>query len=91
MSELEQPVEDYFRTRIQQRGGLAIKMAPMQAGIPDRLVILPGNRMYLVELKRDDTRRSAIQKVWHRRLAKIGTTVVTLHGRAEIDSWLSSL
>lgn len=84
----ERDLETFFYKRVRLMGGRVIKLAPMQAGIPDRLVFFDKGRMYLVELKRDDTDLSEIQKVWHARLRAMGHTVVVLHGKAEIVEWI---
>lgn len=84
---LERDLEARFRKRIRAAGGMVIKLAPMQAGVPDRLVLMAG-RMHLVELKTETGRLSAIQIHWHQRAAAIGVTVVTLSGLAEVDQWI---
>lgn len=86
---LEANLEAFFRKRVRLVGGYTIKLAPTEAGVPDRLAIFPGGRMYLVELKRDDTDLSPIQRVWHERLRLgYGVKVYTLHGREGILAWL---
>lgn len=85
---IEADLEELFRTRVRLLGGHMIKLAPMQAGIPDRLVFFPGGRLFLVELKRKDEDLSPIQRVWHARLMdryQIGVHV--LHGQDEIIAW----
>lgn len=86
---LESDVERYLSARVRQEGGLTEKLTPTRAGMPDRLVLLPMGRSYLVELKRDPREGlRAIQRVWHERAASLGTDVVVLRGRREIDLWL---
>jgi hypothetical protein len=69
---------------------MAIKLAPIVAGTPDRLVIYKG-RMHLVELKTDTGRLSPIQVHWHGLAAGQGVTVVVLRGADEIDEWIGAL
>ena len=71
-------------------GGMIVKLAPLVKGTPDRLVLLPGGRMYLVELKTDVGRLSPAQVEWHRRAALLGITVVVLHGRFELKAWVTA-
>ena len=52
--------------------------------MPDRLVLLPGGRVYLVELKTDTGEVRPAQKVWHDKAATRGTLVVILRGLAEV-------
>lgn len=89
--ELEASLEAYFNRAVRLRcGGRMVKLAPTEKGVPDRLVLLPGGRMYLVELKTDVGRTSAAQDLWHERAADLGTRVWVLHGRREIDAWINA-
>ena len=86
---LEAQLEAYFRKRVRlSLGGVTEKLAPTRKGMPDRLVLLPGGRIYLVELKTDTGRLSPAQIHWHAIAARVGTTVVTLSGQSEIDAWI---
>lgn len=87
----ESRVESTLRTLVRAAGGTTIKLVPNPAGIPDRLVILPGGRMYLVECKRSTGRVSPVQAERHRRLAAIGAPVVVLKTRGDIVSWLRAV
>lgn len=84
----ERFLEGFFRERVRLLGGYTIKLAPTEAGVPDRLVLFPGGRMYLVELKREGGVLRPIQRVWHQRIRKMGTRVIVLSGRTEILEWL---
>lgn len=84
----ETAVEAYLFDRVRGMGGMAIKLLPMPAGIPDRLVILPGGIHYFVELKQPKGKRSPIQIEIHRRLVAIGHPVATLFTKQEVDLWL---
>lgn len=85
---LESILEQHFQRKVRALGGLAVKLAPIDAGTPDRLVIMPGPRFYLVELKADNGALSPIQRVWH---SKCPAPVVVLKGKREIDNWLETL
>jgi hypothetical protein len=88
----ESALEQRFNRKVQQRGGQSYKICPEYcAGIPDRMVLMPGGRLYLVELKADDGALRPIQRVWHERARELGTTVVVLQGNAEVDAWLESI
>lgn len=88
----ESALEQRFNREVKKLGGRSYKVCPEYcAGIPDRMVLLPGGRLYLVELKADDGAVSPIQKVWHERAAELGTTVVVLKGEKEVDQWLKSV
>src|SRR5664279_2540991 len=85
----EAQLETLFRKRVPLvLGGIVWKLAPTTAGIPDRLVMLPGGRMFLVELKTETGRLSPIQREIHHRLAELGIHVYTLRGRAQVLLWV---
>jgi hypothetical protein len=85
---LESALEAFFRNRVRLAGGIALKMAPTVTGIPDRIVIMPGGRVFFVELKTEKGVVSAVQKMWHERLSSKGARVVVLYGKAEIEGWV---
>lgn len=89
--ELEASLEAFFRMSIRKAGGSTHKQAPIDKGMPDRLVIMPGGRVYLVELKTEDGRLSPAQRLWHAKAAARGTKVVVLAGRADVTTWVKSL
>lgn len=86
----EAALERYLFNRVRGLGGMAIKMAPTVKGLPDRLIILPFGRMYLVELKADGGKLSPTQQHWHTRVGQMGVDVYVLTGLAEIDEFLRS-
>ncbi len=48
----ENKIESTFVTATKKRGGLCLKfVSPSMAGVPDRLVLLPGAHFAFVEMK----------------------------------------
>lgn len=88
MPTLESKIEKQFALMVRARGGLAIKMAPTIAGIPDRLVLWAGGGYSLVELKTTKGTLRAIQVHRHEQLRKMGHEVVVLRGEQEIIDWI---
>lgn len=87
----EAALEAIFRALCRQQGCLVEKVAPTRRGMPDRIVLAPGGRIYLVELKRLGEKPTPIQEEWHKRAWVRGTRVVVLHGEEEIRQWASSV
>ena len=88
---LESAIEDVWLSECRKYGGHTIKLHPFVAGIPDRLVIFPTNRFYLVELKRHDTKLDRLQVIWHRRRLKYqGVKVHVVYGTADLKRWIST-
>ena len=49
---MEKTVEAYLRDQVKAAGGLALKLVcPGWTGVPDRLILLPGARVYFAETK----------------------------------------
>lgn len=85
---LESGHEAFFLARVRAAGGVLVKLIPVSRGMPDRLVLWPNGRAYLVELKTVDGKTSPIQDHVHAKLAAGGHPVHVLWGRDQILGWL---
>lgn len=89
---LEAKLERLFYDLVRsERRGIVVKLAPTVRGLPDRLVLLPGGFIHLVELKTETGALSPVQQVWHDRAAQLGVHVHVLYGEAEIRRWVRSV
>lgn len=78
----ESAIEGYLRDRVKALGGMAYKfVSPGNAGVPDRLVLLPDGRVVFVETKASGKKSTPLQGVQQRRIRTLGFPVY-----AEIDS-----
>lgn len=85
----EVALENYLRMKVQRMGGTVVKMmAGADKGIPDRLVMIPFGRIYLVEMKTSVGKPSAKQIVWHDRARKMGHVVHVINTRDKIDNFV---
>lgn len=91
MTVLESRVEKRLTEGVRSLGGKAIKMVPTVAGIPDRLVLLPGGRVFFVELKSPTGKLRRVQEVWLGRLDRLGMNTVVLGSTEEVDRWLKEI
>jgi hypothetical protein len=87
----ETSVEKRLAKEIKALGGFSIKIMPVVAGVPDRLILLPQGRFFLVETKAPGGSLRPVQKVWHSRAAKIGIDVVVLSSIEEVVQWVRDL
>lgn len=84
----ERVVERRLTDKVRSRGGWSVKLLPSVAGLPDRIVLMPGGRAYFAELKAPTGRLSAVQRVIQHRLSSLGFSVVVLYSVAEVDAWV---
>lgn len=74
MTELEKDIERKLRRIVERHRGLCLKwVCPGWSGVPDRIVLMPGGRIYFVETKRPKNGvLSALQKKWREWLTGLG-------------------
>jgi hypothetical protein len=72
----EKEIEQYLREEVKKLGGKAYKfVSPGSQGVPDRLVCLPGGRIYFVELKAPGKTSSPMQYKQQADLRRLGCQV----------------
>ena len=74
MTPAEKDIEKHFRHMIGSLGGLCLKwVCPGWAGVPDRICLMPGGKVFFAELKRPvGGIISPRQKEWNKRLTELG-------------------
>lgn len=88
----EKIIEKELVRAVKDKGGIAPKFtSPGFAGMPDRLVLLPGGRMGFVELKAPGKKPSALQLARHRLLRRLGFKVYVIDKIDQIDSVLEEI
>lgn len=88
----EAEIEKILVTGIKRLGGRAYKwVSPGNDGVPDRIVILPGQAPIFVELKAEAGRLTALQKVQIKRLQDMGQDVEVLYGLDKVKDFLKEL
>lgn len=72
--QIEKDIETKLRKMVERHGGMCLKwVCPGWAGVPDRIVLLPGGRIIFIELKRPSGGRIAsLQRWWRQRLKSLG-------------------
>lgn len=89
---LEKEIEKYLNDNIKKFGGRSYKfISPGQSGVPDRIVFLPGGKIYFVELKRKKGSPSALQKLQHKRFKELGHEVYLLYGLDDVKRFIDEI
>lgn len=86
MTALEKDIERKLVRIVKKHGGLCLKwVCPGWAGVPDRIVLIPGGRVLFVELKRPEGGRvSKLQKWWSDKLQRLGFTHLWVYDEVDL-------
>jgi len=88
----ERDLERYTTMFIKSHGGLALKfISPGYAGVPDRLVLLPGGKMCFMELKASGRKPRPLQVRRIEQLRALGFKVYVVDGKEEIGGIINAL
>lgn len=88
----ESQLERKFCKKIQELGGMALKFtSPSQAGVPDRIILMPEGKIYFVEMKCETGRVRAIQKYIFEKFEKLGFKVHIINSDDAIKSFMEKI
>lgn len=88
----ERDLERYTTMVIKSRGGLALKfISPGHAGVPDRLVLMPGGKLCFMELKAPGRKPRPLQVRRIKQLRALGFKVYVVDGKEEIGGIINAL
>lgn len=88
----ERDIESYLRNQVKKIKGIAYKFeSPGNAGVPDRLVLLPNGKVQFIELKAPGKKPTALQLVQHRKLANLGFNVLVIDSKQGVDEFIASV
>jgi hypothetical protein len=85
----ESVIERYLVERLRSLGGKAYKWtSPSNVGVPDRICILPHNKIFFVEVKAPTGRLSPVQQQVQLQLSQLQTHTYVTYTKEEIDEVL---
>ena len=85
----EARIESKLKVEIERRGGLSLKfVSPGWAGAPDRLVLMPGGRLWFLELKAPGKRPRPLQEKRIAELMGRGFRVRVISSLGELEEFL---
>lgn len=89
---LEKDVESWLSKKITAMGGMSLKfVSPGNSGVPDRIYIFPGGRIYFAELKREHGRLRSLQKWQRKRFQEMGCRVFVVEGLESAKKFIKEL
>ena len=87
----EKFIERYLCREVENRGGLALKYSYQGAmGYPDRLCVIPGGRVFWVEVKSKGRKPDILQRIRIAALRTLGQQVHVIDSISQIDELLNS-
>lgn len=92
MTTQESEIEAYVKKEIESRGGLFFKFtSPGQTGVPDRIIVMPGGRVFFVEFKTSSGRITKVQAYQLDRLIDLGAEASVIQGMEGAKEWIHDL
>lgn len=89
---MEKTIESYLRRRVRDAGGLALKfICPGWTGVPDRIILMPGARVYFAETKDTGKKPNSRQKYVHGRLRELGFSVFVPDSKETVDDMVIAI
>lgn len=89
---LEREVEQALVRQVRKHGGIAPKLtSPANAGMPDRLIILPQGKVCFVELKAPGKKPRPLQLRQIQRLTNLGCMVRTIDHPTQIPELIHEI
>lgn len=83
---LEKHLEAKFCKRIARTGSLPLKfVSPGQAGVPDRIILIPGGKIRFAELKKPGGKLRPLQMYTVKCFRKLGFTVHVVDSTEKIE------
>ena len=88
----ESQLERKFCDKIKHLGGLPLKfVSPGRAGVPDRIVLMPGGKIYFVEMKSEVGEISILQDYVFKKFTELGFKVHIINSVESLKKFLSEI
>ena len=89
---IEKEVEKFLVREVKKIGGISFKfISPGNAGVPDRIVILPNGRVIFAELKTDKGKLTKLQEVQIKKISDLGADVRVLRGIEGVKEFINEI
>lgn len=85
----EKQIEKYLREEVKKAGGVAYKfVSPGNAGVPDRLIVMPGGKTVFVELKAPTGKLTKLQALQIHKLNALGAEVHVINSKEQVNEFI---
>lgn len=89
---LEKEIEKFLVRQVKKLGGISFKfISPDNAGVPDRIVILPSGKVIFVELKTDKGKLTKLQEVQIKKISDLGADARVLRGIEGVKEFINEI
>jgi len=90
--EPESKIEKWLNEQVRKLGGKSYKFtSPGNPGVPDRIYLFPGGRVYFVELKRIIGKLSNVQMWQREQFRQMGVDVKVIYGTEQARKFVEEL
>lgn len=88
----EKLIERKLVDGVKARGGLCVKFySAYQRGVPDRIILMPGGRIYFVELKSTGKKPTKLQELFIQKLRDLGFIAVVIDTIDKLNAFMVTL
>lgn len=89
---LESKIEKKLVSMVRKQGGRCLKfVSPGNAGVPDRIVMMPQGKIHFVELKAPGEKPRALQIAVHDRFKRLGFPVTVIDSMEGAEAFVRAL
>ncbi len=89
---LESKIEKKLVSQVRRLGGECLKfVSPGNAGVPDRIVMMPHGKIHFVELKAPGEKPRSLQLAVHDRFKHLGFPVTVIDSLEGVEAFVRAL
>jgi hypothetical protein len=89
---LEKDIEAHLVRRVRDAGGRAYKfVSPAHRGVADRIVVMPGGRIWFVEVKKAGGRLSPLQREFLAEVKGFGCQYEIVWSKGDVDAFVKAI
>lgn len=89
---LEKDLEKKLKAGVELKGGIALKLVAIGwAGLPDRLILMPGGKVYFIEMKAPGKALRKLQDVMRLKLLQMGFICYRIDTLEKVKTFLELL